>query len=143
MATILEFLLSDTGQRIALWVLSALGTWLAGQRWLTDYQTGVARKITAAIESAALTTYDEVVRTWKLQSGDGKLTSEQRAEAYARTVESAKGILARQGIDLVKRLSPELVKLGVETAVQKLKRPNVKVQLLPVATRELVPDEVK
>jgi len=71
---------------------------------------------------------------WK-SAQDGKLTDAQKAQLQADAIAKAENIAQARGYELAKVLQPELVKLAVTKAVEKIKG----IQRMPIGTSATLP----
>ena len=110
----INFITSETG--------IALAVGLVGILW------GIVRKLDAIkkynlekglefIEAGVKTTYDEFVRAAKAESGDGKLSEENRTAAVNSAINTARQYAANNGIDLFKSYAEEYLPVLVDKAV--------------------------
>ena len=81
-----------------------------------------------------------MVRAWKLQAGDGKLTPEQAEQAMGRTMALVAEEAKKIGWDALKEAGPLGLRAIIERAINSQKP--AKAAPLPVAVEALFPDEV-
>ena len=137
--TIVAILSNDQVVTLLAAGFAALWSWFKATEWYQTRKNALIQKCETYLEAAAQETWDEVVRSWKLELGPGgKLSDAQRKEAMARSLRRGQEMLMKEGVDLFKHISPELCVLALENIVRRKNPKNVRV---PVAVSAMFPAE--
>lgn len=110
-----ELLLSEPVSTWLVTALAAAGAWLARWQWIRRWRLERAAQ---CLEAGVRQTYEEYVRVCKAASDDGKLDSEQRAEAMRRALEAAETYARREGIDLLKQYAKDYLPVLVDRFIR-------------------------
>jgi len=122
LSTIMNSLFA-TEQGLALVALAVGAVWTLFKTsdWWKEKTKGRFDKALGCVEAGVQHSYDVFVRETKLAGKDGKLTKEERAEAFKVATSAAKMFAKTQGLDLAKIIGEELYSHYVEAAVRKAK----------------------
>lgn len=140
--TVIAFLLSEQGLALIAWIGTALAGWIGKQihaKWSAD---AMQARVWTLTQGAVANTYEALVRTWKVQSGDGKLDDEQRKAAFERTMSIVLDSAKQAGIDAAKQLGPDVLRAMIERAIT-ISKPGSALPVAPVAVQALFPEVTK
>ena len=135
---VINFLLSEQGLSMLAWIGAAMAAWVGKQvhsRWKAG---SIQERLFTIAQGAVADTYAAVVRAWKIQAGDGKLTPEQAEQAMERTMALVAEEAKKIGLDALKEAGPLGLRAIIERAINSQKP--AKQAPLPVAVEAMFPD---
>jgi hypothetical protein len=136
---ILNFLLSEHGLALIAWIGSALAAWI-GKQIVGKYKAdAIQTRGWFFAQGAVANTYQALVRSWKIQSGDGSLNDEQRAQAFAASSKILIDECRKVGIDAIKEFGPDGIRMMLERAIT-VSKPGSALPVAPVAVQALFPE---
>jgi len=108
----------DALTQLLLTVVAAVWTAFKGSDlWERSKQSKVDKAL-LALEAGVQTSYEVYVRECKLANEDGKLTTQERANARQRAIDAAKLYASKEGINLVETLGADYITMLVERVVR-------------------------
>lgn len=108
--------------QIVLAVCAVIVTFLWRRFVRSRIDDGIAGVALDALEAGVQKAWDDIVKDMKTKSADGKLTAEERREAFEYAVSQAKRIGAEHGLDVVKTLGANMIPMLVKKIIDRRKK---------------------
>ena len=116
-----DLLANDLFLQILATVVGMLWAAFRASDWYARHKTDQRSAALDCIEAAVNQTYQDLVRKWKVESEDGKLTNDERNAALNSARDRLIGIGRQKGVDVFASLTRAEIDTEIEKAVQRLK----------------------